>query len=222
MTDIFDLGLSHHPPKPPMYRRFLQLPAVALSLLVFVGIAFGSVELAGKYLKPTASNDYVGDGAGAVQVEVAPGDTSSDIAKALVAADVVKSTTAFVDAAQNDPRSRDIQPGTYQLKLHMSAISALGLLEDPTSLVGGRVDHPRGHEAGQAEAAGQFEEPDQGGRPRRRAREPKGAGSARLRGRQAGGLLVPRHLQHHQLDDGRPVAHPDGQPLQAGGELDRP
>lgn len=144
MTDIFDLGLSHHPSKPPVYRRFLQLPAVAVSLLLVVGIVFGGVQLAGKYLKPKASNDYVGDGTGIVQIEVAPGDTSSDIAKALVAADVVKSTTAFVDAAQDDPKSRDIQPGTYQLKLQMSALSALALLEDPTSLVGGRITIPEG------------------------------------------------------------------------------
>jgi UPF0755 protein len=144
LTDIFDLGLSHHPSKPPMHRRFLQLPAVAVSLLVVVGIVFGGVQLAGKYLKPKASNDYVGDGTSVVQIEVAPGDTSSDIAKTLVAADVVKSTTAFVDAAQNDPKSRDIQPGTYQLKLQMSAVSALALLEDPTSLVGGRLTIPEG------------------------------------------------------------------------------
>jgi UPF0755 protein len=127
-----------------MHRRFLQLPAVAVSLLVVVGIVFGGVQLAGKYLKPKASNDYTGDGTGVVQVEVAPGDTSSDIAKTLVAADVVKSTTAFVDAAQDDPKSRDIQPGTYQLKLQMSAVSALSLLEDPTSLVGGRITIPEG------------------------------------------------------------------------------
>jgi UPF0755 protein len=144
MTDIFDLGLSHHPSKPPVHRRFLQLPAVAVSLLVVVGIAFGGVQLAGKYLKPKASNDFTGDGTSVVQVEVAPGDTSSDIAKTLVAAGVVKSTTAFVDAAQTDPKSRDIQPGTYQLKLQMSAVSALALLEDPTSLVGGRLTIPEG------------------------------------------------------------------------------
>jgi UPF0755 protein len=144
VTDIFDLGLSHHPSKPPVHRKFLQLPAVAVSLLVVVGIVFGGVQLAGKYLKPKASNDFTGDGTSVVQVEVAPGDTSSDIAKTLVAVGVVKSTTAFVDAAQNDPKSRDIQPGTYQLKLQMSAVSALALLEDPTSLVGGRLTIPEG------------------------------------------------------------------------------
>ena len=72
MSDIFDLGLSHHPHKPPVHRRFLQIPAIALSILVFVGIAFGVVTVAGKYLKPSASNDYVGDGAGTALVPNTP------------------------------------------------------------------------------------------------------------------------------------------------------
>ena len=144
MSDTFDLGLSHQPTKPPVYRRFLQIPAVALSLLVFVAIAFGGVSLAGKYLSPKASNDYVGDGTGIVQIEVKSGDTSADIAKTLVAAGVVKSTTAFIQAAQDNTRSRDIQPGTYQLRLHMSAQSALALLLAPTSLIGGRITIPEG------------------------------------------------------------------------------
>jgi UPF0755 protein len=144
VSDIFDLGLSHQPSKPPIYRRLLQLPAVALSILVFVAIAVGGVSVAGKYLKPVASNDYTGDGTGVVQIEVRPGDTSSDIAKTLVAAGVVKSTTAFVDAAQGNPKSRDIQPGTYQLRLGMSAQSALALLVDPSALIGGRLTIPEG------------------------------------------------------------------------------
>jgi UPF0755 protein len=144
VTDLFDLGLSHQPPKPPVYRRLLQVPAVGLSLLLFAAIAFGGVSLAGKYLKPKPSNDFAGSGTGTVQIEVKQGDTSTDIAKTLVAAGVVKTTTAFVDAAQNDSKSRDIQPGTYQLKLGMSASSALALLEDPTSLIGGRVTIPEG------------------------------------------------------------------------------
>lgn len=144
MTDIFDLGLSHQPSKPPIYRRFLQIPAVGLSLLVFVAIAFGGVTMAGKYLSPKESNDYAGDGTGIVQVEVASGDTSADIGKKLAAAGVVKTATAFVDVAQGNAKSRDIQPGTYQLRLHMSAASALALLLEPTALIGGRVTIPEG------------------------------------------------------------------------------
>lgn len=152
MTDMFDLGLSHHPSKPPLYRRYLQLPAVAASVLVFVAIAFVGVSTAGKYLKPTASNDWVGDGTSSVQIEVAPGDTSTDIAKALVAAGVVKTVTAFVDEAQDNAKARDIQPGTYQLREHMSAQNALALLLEPTALVGGRITIPEGTKLSKAEA----------------------------------------------------------------------
>ncbi len=144
MNDIFDLGLSHQPSKPPLYRRFLQLPAIGLSLAVFAAIAFGGVTLAGKYLSPPESNDYAGDGTGIVQVEVRPGDTSADIAKTLVTAGVVKTQTAFIEAAQDNPSSRDIQPGRYQLRLRMSAASALALLLEPSALVGGKVTIPEG------------------------------------------------------------------------------
>lgn len=144
MSDIFDLGLSERPTKPPLYRRFLQLPAVAASILVFVAIAFVGVTAAGRYLTPKASDDWVGDGTGSVQIEVKPNDTSTDIAKAMVAAGVVKTATAFVDEAQDNPKARDIQPGTYQLKQHMSAQSALALMLEPTSLVGGRLTIPEG------------------------------------------------------------------------------
>jgi len=144
MSDIFDLGLSHHPHKPPVHRRFLQIPAIALSILVFVGIAFGVVTVAGKYLKPSASNDYVGDGAGTALVEVHPGDSTTQIGETLVADGVVKTVTAFVDAAQDNAQARDIQPGTYQLRHQMSAQAALGLLIQPSSLVGGRITVPEG------------------------------------------------------------------------------
>jgi UPF0755 protein len=125
-------------------RRLLQLPAVGLSIAVLVAVVVFGVSLAGKYLSPAAANDYVGDGTGIVQVEVAPGDTSVDIAKSLYTAGVVKSTTAFIDAAQANAASRDIQPGTYQLRLRMSAASALTLLLQPSALVGGRVTIPEG------------------------------------------------------------------------------
>ena len=152
MNDIFDLGLSHQPPKPPVYRRLLQLPAVAVSILVFVAIAFAGVSTAGKYLTPKPSDDWAGDGIGAVQIEVAPNDTSTDIAKTLVAAGVVKTVTAFVDEAQDNAKARDIQPGTYQVRSHMSAQSALALLLDPTALVGGRVTIPEGTKLSKVES----------------------------------------------------------------------
>jgi UPF0755 protein len=48
-------------------------------------------------------------------------------------AGVVASVKAFTDAAKDDSRSQSIQPGTYRLREHMSAKSALALMLDPSS-----------------------------------------------------------------------------------------
>lgn len=75
--------------------------------------------------------DYSGWGTGSVRVTVRQGDTASDIAATLHGAGVVKSDRAFVDAASGNAKSQNIQPGTYVLRKHMSAASALRLLLDP-------------------------------------------------------------------------------------------
>lgn len=61
----------------------------------------------------------------------------------MVDEDVVKSAKAFTNAAEDDPRSRSIQPGTYRLREQMSGQSALALMLDPKSRVG-RVTVPEG------------------------------------------------------------------------------
>jgi UPF0755 protein len=143
--DPFELGLRQGEPKASVVRRLFQVPfAVATSLLVVVAIVIGGVSLTGKVFHPQPSNDYVGDGAGSVQVDVHPGQSISAIGQTLVAADVVKSVTAFSDAANNNEAAKSIQPGTYQLRLQMSAASAVALMVSPTSLVGGRVTIPEG------------------------------------------------------------------------------
>lgn len=144
MNDIFDLGLSHQPSKPPVHRRFLQLPAIGLSLAVFAAIAFGGVTLAGRYLEPSPPTDYVGAGYGSTQIEIASGDSITKIGQTLVKSGVVKTVGAFTDAARYNTKSQDIQPGTYKLNLHMSGQSALAMLLDPSSMVSIRVTIPEG------------------------------------------------------------------------------
>jgi uncharacterized YceG family protein len=79
--------------------------------------------------------DYSGDGEGSIQVEVPQGASSSDIARILVHDDVVKSTSAFIDAANGNPeKARAIQPGIYSLKKHMSATAAFDALTDTGNL----------------------------------------------------------------------------------------
>mgnify|MGYP004487082803 CR=1 FL=1 len=78
--------------------------------------------------------DYDGGGTDAVQVVLKQGSLT-EIGNTLVEADVVKSTRAFTDAAEENPRGKNIQPGTYNLKKQMSGASAVTLLLDPKARV---------------------------------------------------------------------------------------
>jgi UPF0755 protein len=88
--------------------------------------------------------DYAGPGRGSVIVEVEKGDVASTIGRNLKAEGVVRSVEAFVDAANKDPRSRDIQVGFYQLRERMAAAEALSVLIDPDNLVQSTVTIPEG------------------------------------------------------------------------------
>jgi UPF0755 protein len=144
MTDLFDLGLSHQVRKRSIFRRLLPLPAVAISIVILFAVVALVVVGVGKAFKPQVADDYTGAGITPVQIEVHPGDTTSQIAQTLVNAGVIKSVTAFTDAAQDDSQAGDIQPGTYQVLTQMSAASALALLVSPTSVVGSRLTIPEG------------------------------------------------------------------------------
>jgi UPF0755 protein len=93
------------------------------------------------YIHPA---DFTGAGRGDVIVEVHPNDDASAIAKTLHDKGVVASERAFKDAANDNSKSRNIQPGSYKLRDHMSAKSALGLLLDPKSRVRSDVVVPEG------------------------------------------------------------------------------
>ncbi|GAA2744046.1 endolytic transglycosylase MltG [Terrabacter aerolatus] len=128
--------------KPSVFRR---LVVIVLALAV-IG---GGVAVAYKALRPVVegfleSNDYPGPGTGEVRVTIDAGSGGTAIAKALVDADVVKSTKAFVDAANNDPRSAGIQPGVYTMKKQMKASDALAFLVDPKNRLITRVVIPEG------------------------------------------------------------------------------
>ncbi|MGH3344385.1 MAG: endolytic transglycosylase MltG [Carbonactinosporaceae bacterium] len=88
--------------------------------------------------------DYRGAGSGRAVVKVETGDTASDIGAALYTADVVKSARAFVNAAEDDTRSRGLQPGYYRLHKRMKAALALEMMLEPASLIESRVTIPEG------------------------------------------------------------------------------
>lgn len=90
------------------------------------------------------AQDYPGPGSGEVIVEVAQGDTGSDIAATLVEQDVIKSTGPFITIFSSTPDASSIEPGIYRLKSQMTSADALDALLDPANLAGYRVIIPEG------------------------------------------------------------------------------
>lgn len=114
-------------------RRRSKRALWALSIVGVIVVAVSAWLIVPKVTALVHPPDYSGSGTGSVTVSVQQGDTASDIAARLHKAAVVKSDRAFVDAARNNPKSQNIQPGTYVLHQHMSASSALRLLLDPSA-----------------------------------------------------------------------------------------
>ncbi len=110
--------------------RTLMVTAVAL-VLVSLGAAVGWNFLqAFKTVGPEIP-DFEGQGQGAVEVIIEPGDTGAQIAKKLFDAGVVKSEKAFVlDASANAADAQKITPGYYVLPKQMKAHYALLALLD--------------------------------------------------------------------------------------------
>ena len=121
-----------------------SLVALAVVAVVFAVLATGGVFGYQKVRDFFSAPDYSGSGSGAVEITVSDGDSASDVAKELVDKNVVKSAEAFVDAANEDSRSRDLQPGTYQLRKQMRAAAALRLLLNPASHIDNAVTIPEG------------------------------------------------------------------------------
>lgn len=119
---------AHH-----VRRRRSRRVLTVLCLLVVVVVGVSAWLIVPKVIDLFSPPDYSGSGSGSVSVTVAQGDSASDIGATLEKAGVVKSTKAFTDAARKNTDSQSIQPGTYTLRRHMSAKSALNLLLDPKS-----------------------------------------------------------------------------------------
>jgi len=93
--------------------------------------------------------DYDGAGTDPVQVKIAKDSSLTEIGNALVDADVVKSTAAFNEAASANPKGKNIQSGTYNMRKQMAAAQAVTLMLDPKSRVTNGVTIPEGKTANQ-------------------------------------------------------------------------
>jgi UPF0755 protein len=118
-------------------------PWLALAvLLAVVGAAGGYYyHFLRTYVHPS---DYSGAGTGTVTVVVHSGDTATVIGQRLYADGVVASVRAFTNAANANPQSRSVQPGTYKLHRHMNAALALNALLSPAARIQAVVTIPEG------------------------------------------------------------------------------
>jgi UPF0755 protein len=119
-------------------RRNRRVFSVLTAGVVAIGIVLGLVVYR-IYQKRYHPSDYHGAGTGAVAVVVNAGDGAPAIGKALHNKGVVASVRAFTNAAADNPDSQSIAPGTYKMRKHMSAKSAVSLLLNPGARLSDQV-----------------------------------------------------------------------------------
>jgi len=125
-------------PRPKSHRKKKKgRTGVTLVLVVvlFGGLVAGGWWGFGKLQDAFAAEDYQGTGTGEVEVTIPEGALLADIANLLYNADVIKSGAAFVEASEDNPDAKNIQPGTYKLRKQMSAAAAIELMLSPDSRV---------------------------------------------------------------------------------------
>jgi len=119
------------------------LLTLALLGVIGGGAFYGFDRIQGYFVTP----DYDGAGTGEVTVEIKQGALIADMANALVAVDVVKSAKAFIEAADANARSKNIQPGSYKLRKQMSGESAVTAMLDLKNRVVNGITIPEGRTA---------------------------------------------------------------------------
>ncbi|MBF5033256.1 MULTISPECIES: endolytic transglycosylase MltG [unclassified Micromonospora] len=124
--------------------RGKTLLALALALVLLGGIGGGAFYGFDRVQNYFVTPDYDGSGTGEVTVEIKQGALIADMADALVAADVVKSTKAFIEAAEENSRSKNIQPGTYKLRKQMSGDAAVAAMLDLKNKIVNGITIPEG------------------------------------------------------------------------------
>lgn len=136
-------------PKGPRKRR--RWIGWLVAVVVVLGLAAGAAayvwinyeEQVRKVLGWELPIDYVGGGEGSIIVTITNGQLGSDVATTLQKAGVTMTTEAFYNLLLTRPDVQ-FQPGSYQLKLKMSASAALDALLDPANKVQTRVGFPEG------------------------------------------------------------------------------
>jgi UPF0755 protein len=162
MIDELDLAFDEHAERgKPRHRRGGRdgkggggRSAIAfLMAFVLLGVLGGGAWYGYDKVKGffTAA-DYDGPGTDPVTVQVKKNSSLTDIGNVLVQNDVVKSTKAFVQAADENPRGKNIRDGSYSLRKQMAAKDAVALMLDDKSRQVNGVTIPEGKTANQVYA----------------------------------------------------------------------
>ena len=91
------------------------LVSLGVIAALVTGIFFGGRVIV-DLISTDPAADYSGQGSGTVEIEVASGASTAQIAEVLVESDVVASAEAFLNAANSNPDILTIQPGVYQMR----------------------------------------------------------------------------------------------------------
>ncbi len=155
MIDELDLAFEDHAGRgKPRHRRGVRgsggkrggrsaiafVVAFVLLAVLGGGVYLGYNKVRGLF---TAA-DYDGPGSGEVLVQIEPSASITEMGNTLVTKDVVKSTRAFVDAAGKNPKSKNIQDGTYRMRKQMAAKDAVNALLDPKNRIVNGITIPEG------------------------------------------------------------------------------
>ena len=147
---LFDDELAPAEPRTQLTRRGRRVTTLVAFLFVALVVGGGAALVAAGLdrvrgvFDGAGPEDYAGPGKGQVVFEVEEGDGASTIGRNLKAQGVVRSVEAFTDAAAENPESRGIQVGFYELRKQMPAAEALAVLIDPDNLVQSTVTIPEG------------------------------------------------------------------------------
>jgi UPF0755 protein len=120
--------------------------AVLVALAVVVGGLWFGVTRGVDFIQDQFADpaDYAGPGQGKVMFEVEQGDSIAEMGRGLKEQGVVASVQAFINAAEADPESINIQVGFYKLQKKLPAEDALEVLLDPENILKNTVTIPEG------------------------------------------------------------------------------
>ncbi|WP_318241811.1 endolytic transglycosylase MltG [Arthrobacter pullicola] len=119
---------SRRPSRDKQRRRRRRTLVMVVVLAVFAGVVFGLTLFLRDLLGMNETKDYPGPGEGTVSFVVHPGEGPLLIGESLAAQDIVATGKKFVEVFQQEADGREIQPGTYEMRLQMSASGAVTAL----------------------------------------------------------------------------------------------